>query len=189
MSPPSMSSAPLANGRRGQPLAALRGDVTPGALDVARVLAVCERRQEQIAVYLPAFRQGTVEALEELGYREIDAQLAGQPPACAEVAVAAALSVLMKLPGSELKRPDFSLNLPLALTYGGELRISGAEIGGFAVRETFVHSLEADPAQVALAMTHGLSRLYMAHLLKTGGWAAPAQGHVLRPVALVGEDC
>ena len=161
-----MSSLPLANGRRARPVASSPGGPVPGALDFARVLAACERQEQETLGFLRELRCRTVEVLSELGYEEIDVYLTEGTCSFADAAVAATLSAVMKLPGTGLNRADFSLSLPLVLTPGGELRVSGAEINGLMVKETFVHSLAADPGQLARVMIHGLSRLYMDHLLK-----------------------
>lgn len=158
---------PPAPGRRGRPADTSPACPVPDALEIARVLTVLEREEETLLRCLAELQRRTVEALAQLGYQEIDAHLAAQPPTSPEVGVAATLSVIMKLPGSDLRRSDFSLSLPLVLTRSGELRVSGAEIGGVVVRETFVYPLKTDPAGAARALTHGLSRLYLAHLLRT----------------------
>ena len=63
-----------------------------------------------------------------------------------------------------------------------KIKIQNAEINGFLVKETFIHSLDAEPAQVARVMTHGLSQLYMMHLLKTGGRSALPYTPALRQI-------
>lgn len=167
-----MSTAPLANGRRGQPLEPPTGGVTPHALDFTQVLYRCQQREDETARYLLDLQAQVAGALEQLGYQDIDVHLADQPRPSPDIAAAGRLSVVTRLPGAELRRADFSLTLPVSITYGGEIRIRNAEINGFLAKETFIHPLDAEPAQVARVVTHGLSQLYMLHLLKAGGCAA-----------------
>lgn len=181
-----MSRPPVATGRRGEPFPRPSEGLTPQALDFARLLCRCEQREEEIAGYLAELRDAVGASLGRLGYLEVDVHLAERSRNGPEMA--GDLSVVMRLPLPELKRADFSLNLPLVVTSGNELRIRNAEINGFLVKETFVHSLEAAPTQVAEVMTHGLSRLYMAHLLRAGGRFALASSQATRPGGVL-EGC
>lgn len=143
--------------------------VTPHALDFAQVFYLCQQREDEIARYLEDLRKQVIQALEHLGYQDIDAHLIGQPRPSPDVAAVSRLSVITRLPNPDLREARFSLTLPLSITYGGEIKIQNAEINGFLVKETFIHSLDAGAPLVAQVMTHGLSQLYMLHLLKTGG--------------------
>lgn len=177
-----MSQAPLVNGRRGRLGAPSPGGVTPHALDFAQVFYGHQRKREEIAGYLLRLRQEVEKSLEDLGYREIDVQLDETAQTSSEAVVAVRLSAVMRIPTEELKKADFGISLPLLINYGGEIRIQGAEINGFLVEETFIHSLEADPAQVARVITHGLSQIYMAHLLGKSGQTAAVDSYSLTSI-------
>ena len=149
-----------------------RGDTpTPCALDFARLLYVRQEAQHRAQKYLAELQTQIQVALEHRGYRDVRFQVLDGPRSTQEVAGAAMLLILMRLPLDGLKSPTFEVQLPLAVTYGGKLTVQGAQVNGFSVPEPFVHPLGAEVTEVAEMLVQGFSQRYMDHLLQSAGRA------------------
>ncbi|WP_019588109.1 hypothetical protein [Deinococcus apachensis] len=164
-----MTTSPTPGGRGDQSSTPPLNTPTPCALDFAQLLHARQEVERRAQTYLAELQTQIQAALEQRGYEDIRVRPLDGPPTTPDEAGGVTWLVLMRLPLDGLKSPVFRVQLPLAVTYGGELRVQGAQINEFTVPEVFVHPLGTDVGHVAEMLVQGLSQRYMDHLVHTGG--------------------
>lgn len=143
-----------------------------GAHDFARLLLVRQELEDRAGPYLAELGAGLGAALEERGYREVSVRLPhGTSPE--PHAAAAAVVLLARLPQGGLRTPVLRVQLPLVVTYAGELVVRGAQVNRFTVAEAFVEPLSDASADTADRIIQFLSERYMDHLLGAGVGGEP----------------
>lgn len=143
-------------------------DVRPSALDFARLLHTRQELEERGRLYLAALQAQLKPVLERRGYQEVYVKPSGAPYPCANVAADALVVVVARLPLQDLKSPTFRVQLPLVVTYAGQLVVEGAQINKFTVDDPFSQDTSLDGAQMAERLVQFLSERYMEHLLRLG---------------------
>ena len=163
-----MPTPPPSSGQGGNSSAPLLPDLTPCALDFAQLLRARQEMEDRVRAYLADLQGQIKTALERRGYQDVSLRLLDGPPPSPDMAGTATLVILARLPLDGLKSPVFKVQVPLAVTYAGELRVQDAQINKFTVPGAFVQPIGTDVAHLADALIQGLSQRYMDHLLQTG---------------------
>lgn len=145
----------------------------PSALDFARILHARQELEGQAAAYLTELQAQIKVMLEGRGYQEVTVKPL-DAPAPEDVAAHVTVALLARLPLDGLKRPVVRVQVPLTVTYAGQLVVQGAQINRFTVTEPFAQPFSAGPAEMADGLVQFLSERYMAHLLQAG--VGPGQG-------------
>lgn len=138
----------------------------PGALDFARLLHARQEFEDHAQLYLFQLQEQLGSVMEQRGYQEVRVRPLVDAPAPPDVAAAATVVVLARLPLEGLRSPVFKVQLPLVVTHSGQLTLQEAQINRFTVAEPFVQPLSIDGTEMADLIVQFLSERYMEHLLQ-----------------------
>lgn len=158
----------------------------PCALDFAQLLHARQELETQARLHLTELQAQIRAMLEQRGYREVALRPLPDSPSQAEAAAETTVVVLARLPLDGLKAPVFRVQLPLVVTYSGQLVVQRAQINKLMVPQAFVQAFPSDPAQTADNLIQFLSEKYMEYLLQavagqeSAFGPAPAEGRADR---------